>query len=226
MWSVLVSEIFIWQNSTSVKYDVFDDQETILNTLTPDDIRMLIEFVGEDSRRGHFERIFPTASSRKYHRYFERQRYYNLLLDAWCRQYARSEFQGLLLYVRPANNASCAQRHVCQNPAVGVGCKFLWTRARRNGESTSGHYCFRRLTSTRWKPFCDYMLRARGRPFHEVGGPSPWPIQQIQLDWSFPRQRELEQKTVLQRKILPLLLKVLFPAYDTRTRRVLLISLW
>jgi len=70
------------------------EQETILHKLTPDDIRVLIEFVGEDSRRGNFERIFPTTNSRKYHRYFEQQRYYNLLLDAWCRKYARAELQG------------------------------------------------------------------------------------------------------------------------------------
>ena len=70
-------------------------QETILNVLTPDDIRILIEFVGEDSRRGNFERIFPTANSRKYQRYFEQRRYYNMLLDAWCRKFAHAELQGL-----------------------------------------------------------------------------------------------------------------------------------
>ena len=70
------------------------NQETILNVLTPDDIRILIEFVGEDSRRGNFERLFPTTDSHKYHRFFEQPRYYNLLLDAWCRKYARNEIQG------------------------------------------------------------------------------------------------------------------------------------
>jgi len=73
-------------------------KKTILHKLTPDDIRVLIEFIGEDSRRGNFERVFPTTSSHKYHRYFEQQRYYNLLLDAWCRKYARAELQGLWQY--------------------------------------------------------------------------------------------------------------------------------
>ena len=62
--------------------------------LTPDDIRILIEFVGEDSRRGNFERIFPAPNSRKYQRYFVQQRYYNMLLDAWCRKYAQAKLQG------------------------------------------------------------------------------------------------------------------------------------
>ena len=69
-------------------------QDTILDTLTPDDVRVLIEFIGENHRRGNFERVFPTSSTRKYHRYFEQQRYYNLLLDAWCRKYSRTESAG------------------------------------------------------------------------------------------------------------------------------------
>ena len=67
---------------------------TILDTLTPDDLRHLIETVDEDSRRGNFQRVFPNHTSHKYLRYFEQPRYYNLLVDAWTQQYHRNENDG------------------------------------------------------------------------------------------------------------------------------------
>ena len=65
----------------------------ILNTLTPDDIRMLIETEDERNRAGNFEVLFPTDRSERYLPYFSVQRYYNLLLHAW---YTRGD-RGLTL---------------------------------------------------------------------------------------------------------------------------------
>lgn len=78
---------------------------SITDVLTPDDLRVLIESIDEDSRKGGFQRIFPTPSTHKYLQYFEAPRYYNLFLDTWCQRYNRIEAKGLscnlfaLLYV-------------------------------------------------------------------------------------------------------------------------------
>jgi tubulin polyglutamylase TTLL4 len=74
-----------------------ESAETILDILTPDDIRILIESVDEQHRRGNFECIFPSATSHKYLKYFEQPRYYNLLLDAWVQKYPGSHPQGVSL---------------------------------------------------------------------------------------------------------------------------------
>ncbi|KAI6654140.1 Tubulin polyglutamylase TTLL4 isoform X4 [Oopsacas minuta] len=55
----------------------------LLATLTPDDIRTLIDTEDELKRCEHFERIFPNDSTEKYLHFFPIQRYYNLLLNAW-----------------------------------------------------------------------------------------------------------------------------------------------
>ena len=67
----------------------------MLDTLTPDDMRVLIESIDEDSRKGGFQRVFPTPSTHKYLRFFESARYYNLLLDQWVQRYNRMEQKGL-----------------------------------------------------------------------------------------------------------------------------------
>ncbi|KAJ8314062.1 hypothetical protein KUTeg_008623 [Tegillarca granosa] len=73
-----------------------DDQvvQTILDTLTPDDIRVLTESIDEDSRKGGFQRVFPTPNTQKYLRYFETARYGNLLLDQWVQRFNRMEQRG------------------------------------------------------------------------------------------------------------------------------------
>eukprot|EP00118_Oscarella_pearsei_P001491 m.7589 g.7589 ORF g.7589 m.7589 type:complete len:786 (+) comp19114_c0_seq1:73-2430(+) len=60
-------------------------QSTILNVLTPDDVRILIEAEDEFSRRGQFERVFPTETTMKYLSFLEIPRYYNILLEEWTR---------------------------------------------------------------------------------------------------------------------------------------------
>ena len=57
--------------------------DTILDTLTPDDMRMLVETEDELTRMGKFQLIFPTPQTVQFLKYFSVQRYYNLLLHAW-----------------------------------------------------------------------------------------------------------------------------------------------
>ena len=69
-------------------------RQSILDTLTPDDIRILIETEDEFSRRGNFERVFPSPTSNKYHRFFDTTRYFNVLVDEWVRRYHRMPSKG------------------------------------------------------------------------------------------------------------------------------------
>ncbi|XP_022080086.1 tubulin polyglutamylase TTLL4-like isoform X2 [Acanthaster planci] len=70
---------------------------SILDTLTPDDLRILTEAEDEYSRCGGFERVFPSPTSHKYMRFFENPRYFNILLDEWVRKYHRQHAKGLSL---------------------------------------------------------------------------------------------------------------------------------
>ena len=70
--------------------------QTVLDTLTPDDIRILTESIDEDSRKGGFQRVFPTPSTHKYLKFFESARYYNLLLDQYVQRFNRMEHRGNL----------------------------------------------------------------------------------------------------------------------------------
>ena len=60
---------------------------SILENLTPDDVRFLIRSEDELAQATHFTRIFPTPDTHKYFKYFENPRYYNLLFDAWETKY-------------------------------------------------------------------------------------------------------------------------------------------
>ncbi|XP_013397583.1 tubulin polyglutamylase TTLL4 [Lingula anatina] len=70
-------------------------QQAMLDDLNPDDIRILIETMDENNRRGGFERIFPTPDTKRYHKLFEGPRYYNLLLHHWIQRYQHNEEEGI-----------------------------------------------------------------------------------------------------------------------------------
>ncbi|XP_059161722.1 uncharacterized protein LOC131944866 isoform X2 [Physella acuta] len=71
--------------------------QSILDTITPDDLRLLCESIDEDSRKGNFQRLFPTPQTHRYLRFFDQPRYYNLLLDQWVLRYNHMEERGILL---------------------------------------------------------------------------------------------------------------------------------
>ncbi|KAK5978529.1 hypothetical protein GCK32_020842 [Trichostrongylus colubriformis] len=55
----------------------------ILKRLTREDLRMLVEFEDEYTRRGNFRLIFPTADTAYMQSYFVQPVYANLLLQQW-----------------------------------------------------------------------------------------------------------------------------------------------
>ncbi|XP_053296410.1 tubulin polyglutamylase TTLL4 isoform X1 [Pleuronectes platessa] len=78
----------------------YADQEffsTVLDVMTPEDIRVLADSEDELNRRGEFERVFPKQSSSRYLRFFENPRYLNILLDQWERKYWSNRTKGISL---------------------------------------------------------------------------------------------------------------------------------
>lgn len=69
--------------------------ESILSNLTQSDVRVLMLAEDELSRCGQFRRVFPSATSSQYLKYFDKPRYYNLLLDAWEQKYNRKRLDGI-----------------------------------------------------------------------------------------------------------------------------------
>ncbi|NWS68557.1 TTLL4 polyglutamylase, partial [Crotophaga sulcirostris] len=74
-----------------------DFYSSVLDVLTPDDVRVLVETEDEYSRRGQFERVFPTHISMRYLRFFEQPRYFNILLTQWELKYYLNKHKGLEL---------------------------------------------------------------------------------------------------------------------------------
>ena len=65
----------------------------ILEELTPSDVRVLVHSEEELSQCETFERIFPTPDTGHYLQYIDTN-YYDLLLMAWERRYAKDRLAG------------------------------------------------------------------------------------------------------------------------------------
>ncbi|NXS62086.1 TTLL4 polyglutamylase, partial [Brachypteracias leptosomus] len=74
-----------------------DFYSSVLDILTPADVQVLVETEDEYSRRGQFERVFPTQGSTRYLRFFEQPRYFNILLTQWELKYYLNKHKGLEL---------------------------------------------------------------------------------------------------------------------------------
>ncbi|NXQ21904.1 TTLL4 polyglutamylase, partial [Peucedramus taeniatus] len=74
-----------------------DFYSSVLDVLTPDDVRVLVETEDEYSRRGQFERVFPSHISMRYLRFFEQPRYFNILVTQWELKYYLNRHKGLEL---------------------------------------------------------------------------------------------------------------------------------
>jgi hypothetical protein len=53
----------------------------------------------EFARRGMFERVYPTHESGKYGKYFESEKYNNILLEQWMMKYQHSRDRGIYVMV-------------------------------------------------------------------------------------------------------------------------------
>eukprot|EP00095_Tigriopus_kingsejongensis_P001801 maker-scaffold10_size831480-snap-gene-0.19 protein:Tk01801 transcript:maker-scaffold10_size831480-snap-gene-0.19-mRNA-1 annotation:"tubulin polyglutamylase ttll4" len=69
--------------------------DSILEKLTPDDVRYLIRAEDELTQLTHFSRIFPTQETHKYFKYFQIPRYHNMLFDAWENKYGDCRVAGI-----------------------------------------------------------------------------------------------------------------------------------
>ncbi|KAI5644841.1 tubulin-tyrosine ligase family domain-containing protein [Phthorimaea operculella] len=82
-------------------YTNMEDREMylrdILSTLTPDDVRHLIQAEDELTQAGDMERVFPTINTHKYLNFLTGPRYYNRLFDAWETRYTANRQSGLEL---------------------------------------------------------------------------------------------------------------------------------
>ncbi|XP_012384914.1 tubulin monoglutamylase TTLL4 isoform X2 [Dasypus novemcinctus] len=72
-----------------------DFYASVLDVLTPDDVQVLVEMEDEFSRRGQFERIFPSRVSSRYLRFFEQPRYFNILTTQWEQKYHGNKLKGV-----------------------------------------------------------------------------------------------------------------------------------
>lgn len=79
------------------------NNDSILSDLTQSDIRVLMLAEDELSRCGQFKRVFPCATSGHYLKYFDKPRYYNLLLDAWEQRYHNNRMEGIRILSKSAS---------------------------------------------------------------------------------------------------------------------------
>ncbi|XP_040056788.2 tubulin monoglutamylase TTLL4 isoform X1 [Gasterosteus aculeatus] len=79
------------------RYADQDFLSTVLDVLTPEDVRVLAASEDERTRMGQFERIFPSPASSRYLRFFESPRYFNILLDQWEQKFCSSRSKGISL---------------------------------------------------------------------------------------------------------------------------------
>ncbi|XP_070832198.1 tubulin monoglutamylase TTLL4 [Chaetodon trifascialis] len=77
------------------RYADQDFLSTVLDVLTPEDVRVLAESEDELNRLGQFERVFPSPSSSRYLRFFECPRYLNVLLDQWEQKHWNNRTKGI-----------------------------------------------------------------------------------------------------------------------------------
>uniref|UniRef100_T1JAJ5 Tubulin--tyrosine ligase-like protein 9 n=1 Tax=Strigamia maritima TaxID=126957 RepID=T1JAJ5_STRMM len=68
---------------------------TVLANPTADDIRQLVLAEDERSRAGQYICVYPTHHTNRYHKYFDRARYYNHLFDAWETRYHSCRDDGI-----------------------------------------------------------------------------------------------------------------------------------
>jgi len=97
--------------------------DTILENLQPDDVRCLVICEDELARSKPLERIFPTANTHIYLKFFETPRYYNRLLDAWEHKYGHCREAGIKLlrqYCEEGYHLKVSEDTVGKEPNVTI----------------------------------------------------------------------------------------------------------
>nr|XP_022900397.1 tubulin polyglutamylase TTLL4-like isoform X1 [Onthophagus taurus]XP_022900398.1 tubulin polyglutamylase TTLL4-like isoform X1 [Onthophagus taurus] len=96
-WSLTKREI--QKHNFYVQCEDREYLRTILDTLTGDDVRLLIQAEDELTVKGSFDRIFPTSKTHCYFKFME-PRYYNRLFDAWESKYESKRGKGIAVLKR------------------------------------------------------------------------------------------------------------------------------
>ncbi|XP_055599964.1 tubulin monoglutamylase TTLL4-like isoform X2 [Uranotaenia lowii] len=96
-----------------IQKDLLRDEylNSILDELTPDDVRCLLLTEDELARSAPLERILPAPNSHRFVAFTEHPRYYNRLLDAWEYHYSHNRTEGISLL-----QSLCAQKVHLQVP--------------------------------------------------------------------------------------------------------------
>lgn len=93
-YSLSPAELLKHRHYETSLMDLEEETSGLLESLTPDDVRVLVQSEDELSRRGSFERVFPGGrhgdTTLLAHR-----RYYNLLLAAWERRFRHQRHKGV-----------------------------------------------------------------------------------------------------------------------------------
>ncbi|XP_055727890.1 tubulin polyglutamylase TTLL4 isoform X2 [Salvelinus fontinalis] len=121
----------------------FADQDffsSILDVMTPEDVRVLAETEDELSRKGEFERVFPSHCSSRYLRFFKQPRYLNILLNQWETKYGQNRREGInvlrALCQKGVHLGTKDSAHIFDYPtrqepirsSVVASCRSRWTR--------------------------------------------------------------------------------------------------
>ncbi|XP_028039738.1 tubulin polyglutamylase TTLL4-like isoform X1 [Bombyx mandarina] len=155
-------------------YTNMDDRELylrdILSTLTPDDVRHLVQAEDELTQGGAMERVFPTRDTHRYLPYLAGPRYYNRLFDAWETRYGHNRTAGIELLCN-----LCDIGYHLEVPPVPLKraaaelsaldrCRMTWMRRRRPYRSAS-----QRAPSARRARACRSRRRPRSRRAPSAG---------------------------------------------------------
>ncbi|KAH6938081.1 hypothetical protein HPB50_006659 [Hyalomma asiaticum] len=92
-YSLSPAELLKHRHYETSLLDVEEETSGLLDSLTPDDVRVLVQSEDELSRCGSFERVFPGGRHGDV-TLLAHRRYYNLLLAAWERRYGHQRHKG------------------------------------------------------------------------------------------------------------------------------------
>ncbi|KAH7961399.1 hypothetical protein HPB52_008801 [Rhipicephalus sanguineus] len=93
-YSLSPAELLKHRHYETSLMDVEEETSGLLESLTPDDVRVLVQSEDELSRCGSFKRVFPGGRHGDV-TLLAHRRYYNLLLAAWERRYGHQRHKGL-----------------------------------------------------------------------------------------------------------------------------------
>ncbi|XP_065216556.1 tubulin monoglutamylase TTLL4-like isoform X2 [Planococcus citri] len=148
----------------------------ILEDLTPDDVRHLIQYEDELTQLGSFQKIFPTPNTHEYLQYFDAPRYYNMLFDAWESAHHSKREEGIeLLRAKCEENfhLKVAKTNANSSKICEIHQKCLQFHV-KNQNNTSNDYplCLYKSPASLTKPKASFTAKPRYRSRYSAVVPS------------------------------------------------------